>query len=143
MSKELLRDIHMKIRHINDVSVENFVDSTSGYSATGVQFGVLRNIPNDGSITMSELTDKVKCVASNMTTIIRRMEKQELVNTFKNPEDKRQTLVSLTQKGISVRKTMEVTYQKFLFDMYGVLNEEEQKMLFCLLTKIEENLNEK
>ncbi len=143
MSKELLRDIYMKIRHINDVSVENFVDSTSGYSATGVQFGVLRNIPNDGSITMSELTDKVNCVASNMTTIIRRMEKQELVSTFKNPEDKRQTLVSLTQKGISVRKTMEVTYQKFLFDMYGVLNEEEQKMLFCLLAKIEENLNEK
>lgn len=143
MSKELLRDIYMKIRHINDVSVENFVDSTSGYSATGVQFGVLRNIPNDGSITMSELTDKVKCVASNMTTIIRRMEKQEIVNTFKNPEDKRQTLVSLTQKGISVRDTMEVTYQKFLFDMYGVLNEEEQKMLFCLLAKIEENLTKK
>lgn len=143
MSKELLRDIYMKIRHINDVSVENFVDSTSGYSATGVQFGVLRNIPNDGNITMSELTDKVKCVASNMTTIIRRMEKQELVNTFKNPEDKRQTLVSLTQKGISVRDTMEVTYQKFLFDMYGVLNEEEQKMLFSLLAKIEENLTKK
>lgn len=143
MSKELLRDIYMKIRHINDVSVENFVDSTSGYSATGVQFGVLRNIPIDGSITMSELTDKVKCVASNMTTIIRRMEKQELVDTFKNPVDKRQTLVELTQKGIEVREIMEVEYQKFLFDMYGILEEEEQKTLYCLLAKIEENLNKK
>lgn len=143
MSKQLLRDIYMKIRHINDVSVENFVDSTSGYSATGVQFGVLRNIPADGTITMSELTDKVKCVASNMTTIIRRMEKQELVSTFKNPEDKRQTLVSITQKGIDVRETMEVTYQKFLADMYGVLEEEEKQTLLCLLAKIEENLNKK
>ena len=51
---------------------------------------------------MSELKDKVRCVASNMTTIIRRMEKQELVVTFKNSTDKRQTLVSLTQKGIDV-----------------------------------------
>lgn len=143
MSKQLLRDIYMKIRHINDVSVDNFVDSTSGYSATGVQFGVLRNIPTEGNITMSELTDKVKCVASNMTTIIRRMEKQELVSTFKNPEDKRQTLVSVTQKGIDVRETMEVIYQKFLIDMYGVLEEEEQKTLFCLLAKIEESLNKK
>jgi len=143
MSKELLRDIYMKIRHINDVSVENFVDSTSGYSATGVQFGVLRNISTEGNITMSELTDKVKCVASNMTTIIRRMEKQELVSTFKNPEDKRQTLVSITQKGIDVRETMEVVYQKFLVDMYGVLEEEEQQKLFCLLAKIEESLNKK
>lgn len=143
MSKELLRDIYMKIRHINDVSVNNFISSTSGYDATGVQFGVMRNIPLEGSITMSELTGKVRCVASNMTTIIRRMEKQELVLTFKNAEDKRQTMVSLTRKGIEVRATMEVIYRNFLSDMYGVLNEEEQKQLNNLLEKIEENLNEK
>ncbi|MBC2582270.1 MarR family winged helix-turn-helix transcriptional regulator [Clostridium sp. DJ247] len=143
MSKELLRNIYMKIRHINDASVNSFVNATSGYDATGVQFGVLRNIPLEGSITMSELTDKVKCVASNMTTIIRRMEKQELVVTFRNSADKRQTLVSLTQKGIDVRTTMEVAYQSFLFDMYGVLSDEEQEILYSLLAKIEENLNKK
>lgn len=140
MSKDLLRNIYMKIRHINDVSVDHFVDSTSGYSATGVQFGVLRNIPAEGSISMSELTDKVKCVASNMTTIIRRMEKQELVITFKNASDKRQTLVSLTQKGFEARETMEEVYQKFLSDMYGVLEEDEQVTLYNLLAKIAENL---
>lgn len=143
MSRELLRNIYMKIRHINDVSVNNFINSTSGYDATGVQFGVLRNIPFEGSITMSELTGKVKCVASNMTTIIRRMEKQKLVVTFKNSADKRQTLVSLTQKGIDIRNTMEAAYQSFLFDMYGVLNDEEQEILYNLLAKIEESLNKK
>lgn len=143
MSKDLLRNIYMEIRHINDVSVNNFVSSTSGYNATGVQFGVLRNIPFEGSITMSELKDKVRCVASNMTTIIRRMEKQELVVTFKNYTDKRQTLVSLTQKGIDVINTMDIAYHGFLFDMYGVLDDKEQKILHDLLTKIEENLKEK
>lgn len=141
MSKDLLRNIYMKIRHINDVSVNNFVDSTSGYEATGVQFGVLRNIPLEGAITMSELTDKVQCAASNMTTIIRRMEKQELVVTFKNSSDKRQTLVSITEKGIRVRSKMDIAYQKFLFDMYGILSEEEQQTLYKLLAKIEDNLN--
>lgn len=143
MSKDLLRNIYMKIRHINDVSVNNFVSSTSGYNATGVQFGVLRNIPFEGSITMSELKDKVRCVASNMTTIIRRMEKQELVVTFKNHTDKRQTLVSLTQKGIDVVNTMDIAYHSFLFDMYGALDDKEQEILHNLLTKIEENLKEK
>ena len=141
MSQDLLRDIYMKIRLINDVSVKSFVNSTSGYEATGVQFGVLRNIPIDGSITMSKLTDKVKCVASNTTTIIRRMEKQGLVVAYKNPIDKRQTMVSLTQKGINVRNIMEVAYQRFLFEIFGVLSCEEREMLNSLLSKIEDNLN--
>lgn len=143
MSKELLRNIYMKVRHINDVSVNNFVDSTSGCDATGVQFGVLRNIPLDGSITMSELKDNVKCAASNMTTIIRRIEKQKLVVTFKNATDRRQTMVSITEKGIAVRKTMEVTYQSFLMDMYGVLSDTEQETLNSLLKKIEGSLKNK
>lgn len=143
MSKEFLRNIYLKIRHINDVSVDNYVDSTSGYSASAAQFGVLRNMPIDGSISMSELTDKVKCVASNMTTIIKRMEKQELVSTFKNSEDKRQTLVSITQKGIEIREIMEEAYQNFLFNMYGVLEEDEQETLYKLLVKIEESLKKK
>lgn len=143
MSKDLLSNIYMKVRHINDVSVNNFVSSTSSYDATGVQFRVLRNIPFEGSITMSELKDKVRCVASNMTTIIRRMEKQGLVVTFKNSTDKRQTLVSLTQKGIDVIDAMDIAYHGFLFDMYGVLNDEEQEILHNLLTKIEENLKKK
>ncbi len=140
MSKDLLRNIYMKIRHINDISVNNFIESTAGYDATGVQFGVLRNIPLDDTITMSELTNRVHCAASNMTTIIQRIQKQELVRTVKDPTDKRQTLVSLTPKGIEVRSIMEKSYQKFLFDMYGVLNNEEQEILHKLLTKIEENL---
>lgn len=140
MSQDLLRDIYMQIRVINDVSVKSFVKSTTGYEATGVQFGVLRNIPVGGSITMSELTEKVKCVASNTTTIIRRMEKQELVVTYKNPSDKRQTIVALTEKGIDVRNVMEVAYQEFLLDMYGALSDEERVILNKLLSKIENNL---
>lgn len=143
MSKEILRDIYLKIRHINDVSVNNFINSTSGYDVTGAQFGVLRNIPLEESITMSELKDKVNCVASNMTTIIRRMEKQELVATYKNSTDRRQTMVSITQKGIDVRSTMEGSYQSFLFDIYGVLSNEDQEILNSLLAKVEDNLNKK
>ncbi len=143
MPHEALRKIHMKIRHINDITVNHFVTSTSGFDATGVQFGVLRNIPTDGSITMSELTGRVHCVASNMTTIIQRMQKQALVTAVKSPSDKRQTLVSLTPKGIEVRIEMEQAYQKFLFDMYGVLEKDEQETLYKLLAKIEESLNDK
>lgn len=143
MSKELLRSIYMKIRHINDDSVGRFIRSTSGYAATGVQFGVLRNIPLEGNITMSELTNEVKCVASNMTTIIRRMEKQGLVVTFKNQADKRQTMVALTEKGTKERAVMEIAYQNFLLDAYGILNDEEQELLYQLLKKIEDNLNQK
>ena len=140
MKQELLRDIYMKIRHINDAAIKNFITATEGYEATGVQFGVLRNIPRQGEISMSELTERVRCVASNMTTIIRRMEKQGLVVTQKNAADRRQTMVILTDKGAATRTLMEKNYQEFLTGAFGALTISEQEQLYQLLSKIEKNL---
>ncbi len=139
MENELLRSIYFKIKNISDISSKDFARTLSGCTATGVQFGVLRNIPEDGA-TMSELVQKVKCAASNMTSIIKRMERDELVTTSKNANDMRETFVYLTGKGKTTLNEMEVLYQGFLIDSYGSLSSEEQHILNLVLTKLEENL---
>lgn len=140
MDNELLRSIYLKINHISDISSKDFTNTLSGCTATGVQFGVLRNIPEDGA-KMSELVQKVKCAASNMTSIIKRMERDQLVTTLKNSNDMRETFVYLTEKGKNTVTEMEVLYQNFLMQSYGSLSLEEQHILNLLLMKLEENLS--
>lgn len=122
------------------MSIKGLDSSLSGCSATGAQFGVLKNISEDGTTTLSELVRRVKCVASNMTSIIKRMEKEGLVLTVKNLQDKRETLVLLTDKGNRTRTEMEVLYQNFLKKNYQILSLEEQYILNLLLTKLEDSL---
>lgn len=141
MNQDLLRSIYHKIRHINDVSLKNYDDLLTECSATGVQFGVLRNIPFEGTTTMSELVQKVKCAASNMTALIQRMERDGLVKTAKNPEDKRETLVLLTEKGKIARIEIEPRYHQFLEQSFGRLTPEEQLILNTLLAKLEETMD--
>ncbi len=140
MDNELLRSIYLKINNISDISSKDFTKTLSGCTATGVQFGVLRNIPESGA-KMSELVQKVKCAASNMTSIIKRMERDRLVTTSKNSNDMRETFVYLTEKGKDTLKEMEVLYQGFLTRSYGSLSLEEQHILNLLLIKLEENLS--
>lgn len=136
MDRDRLRQIFLKIRRINDLSVKEFDSSLDGCSATGTQFGVLRNIPPDGA-TMSALVQKVSCVASNMTTLIQRMERNNLVVTDKNPDDMRETFVRITEKGKSTRDEMEECYQRFLKKCYGGLSEKESGLLLKLLIRLE------
>ncbi|WP_010248886.1 MarR family winged helix-turn-helix transcriptional regulator [Acetivibrio cellulolyticus] len=139
MDNELLRSIYLKIKNISDISSKDFTNTLSGFTVTGVQFGVLRNISESGA-RMSELVQKVKCAASNMTSIIKRMERDKLVITSKNSNDMRETLVYLTQKGRDTLNEMEDLYKDFLMRSYGSLSLEEQHILNLLLIKLEENL---
>lgn len=143
MDQDLLRSIYLKIRHVNDVSIKNYEELVTECSATGVQFGVLRNISVEKTTTMSDLVQKVKCAASNMTALIQRMERDGLVKTIKNPEDKRETLVVLTEKGQTARNEMEPRYHQFLEQSFGRLTPEEQLILNTLLAKLEENMTSK
>lgn len=139
MDNELLRSIYLKIKNISDISSKDFTHTLSGCSATGAQFGVLKNITENGA-KMSELVQKVKCAASNMTSIIKRMERDKLVTTVKNSKDMRETYVYLTEKGKNTLKEMDVLYQEFLIRSYGSLSIEEQHILNLLLMKLEDNL---
>ncbi len=140
MDNELLRSIYIKIKNISDISSKDFTQTLSGCPATGAQFGVLKNITENGA-KMSELVQKVKCAASNMTSIIKRMERDKLVTTVKNSKDLRETYVYLTEKGKNTLKEMDVLYQEFLIRSYGSLSIEEQNILNLLLVKLEDNLN--
>ncbi|AGK96478.1 MarR family winged helix-turn-helix transcriptional regulator [Clostridium pasteurianum] len=134
MDKELERQIFEKIKYLNNLAVDKFSCIFNEFSATGIQFCVLRNITE--GITMTELRKSVDCVASNMTTLIKRMERDNLVYTEKNPDDRRETKVYLTDHGKKTLNLMEPEYKSFLSELYSKLTHEEKNTLNELLTKL-------
>lgn len=140
MNNELKREVFAKVRSIYHLSQKNLGHSMSSIDLSPVQFGIVQSLPVEKSISMSALIAVVGCVPSNMTTIIQRMKRDGLVETRKNPEDQRETLVSLTEKGIKIKNEIIPLYEYFLNKYYGVLTLEELMQLKFLLSKLEKSM---
>jgi DNA-binding MarR family transcriptional regulator len=141
MNFETERQLYLKIRDVNNLSQKHFSQRLEDKGITPVQFGVLMTLQNEEAMTMSKLNKLVGCVPSNMTTLINRMVREDLVRTSKNPDDQRQTFVFLTKKGIQLRDTLTSLYQSFLTNNFSVLSEGEKEQLLNLLIKLEGSLN--
>ncbi|MCY9666498.1 MarR family transcriptional regulator [Paenibacillus alginolyticus] len=143
MVNEELRRLYLEIRDVYELSQRTLDKYMDNYGITLVQFGVLKSIPEKKMISIKELVQKVGCVPSNMTTMLQRMMRDDLVKSIKNPQDYRETLVYLTKKGENVSRTLEPVYEQFLKESYGHLTEEEQQNLEYLLSKLKQNLTQK
>ncbi|MBP1934430.1 MarR family winged helix-turn-helix transcriptional regulator [Ammoniphilus resinae] len=141
MHTEKLRQLYLKIRDVNTLSQKHFSQILEDKGITPVQFGVLVTLTEDEAMTMTKLYKLVGCVPSNMTTLINRMVREQLVRTTKNPEDQRQTLVFLTQKGMELRNSLTSLYQSFLEANFKSLSDKEQATLLDLLIKLEKDLS--
>lgn len=140
MHTEKLRQLYLKIRDVNNLSQKHFSQILEDKGITPVQFGVLVTLTDHEAMTMTKLYKLVGCVPSNMTTLINRMVREQLVKTTKNPEDQRQTLVFLTQKGMELRNSLTSLYHSFLESNFKSLNDKEQEILLELLLKLEKDL---
>lgn len=132
---DLLRSIYVGIHDVFDASIKGMSQAIKEFGITPAQLGVLVNIPERGA-TMSELIQKIGCAPSNMTSIIRRMERDGFVYTGRNPDDQRETLVYLTPVGQSLLEKIHPAYNAFLERSYGHLSTAEQMMLSELLGKV-------
>lgn len=140
MNIELKRAVFAKVRSMYHLSQKSLGNSMSSLDLSPVQFGIVQSLPVEKSLSMSALIARVGCVPSNMTTMIQRMKRDGLVETKKNPEDQRETLVSLTEKGIEIKNNIIPLYEHFLEKYYGNLTLEELIQLNYLLSKLEKGM---
>lgn len=92
-------------------------------------------------LTMTEIANKIHRDRSTVTTLVNKLIKLGYVETKKNPEDSRSSLVYLTQKG----KELEPDFKRIsnmIFEIeYKDISEEEKQIFQNVLKKIYENLS--
>ena len=94
---------------------------------------------SDGA-SQREIVEMTHLRPPTVSVILRKMQDEEIVELFKNPEDKRELRARLTQKGREIdRNGLEKIRQTDALALEG-LSEDEQATLMTLLGKIRENL---
>ena len=73
---------------------------------TSAQSHVLRTLYYMGPLSSVDLSRNLYVTASNMTGLIDRLEKKELVDRIRKEGDRRVTLITLTPSGLSVAQSL-------------------------------------
>jgi len=88
------------------------------------------------SLPLGQLADRLRCVKSNVTQLVDRLESDGLVSRAGDPNDRRSRLAMLTDEGraaFAQGSAIQQDVERFLF---GALSDDETAQLEALLAKL-------
>ena len=130
---KLIRDIH---RHLGQYTKRNLKKK----DLTMPRFIVLWHIIKQQPVNMSFLHEKLYMANSTLTIIVDKLVEEELVKRYRNPEDRREVLLELTDKGDDLLCKMLYARQNFLEQALADLAPDKQQVMIELLGTILNNL---
>lgn len=102
---------------------------------TTAQFGVLEALYNKGDLKICEIMDKILTTSGNITVVIKNLEKDGLVRKSLDPEDKRATIISITDEGKKIIEEILPSHLENIVNIFSVLTDEEKVVLKDILKK--------
>lgn len=143
MSKDLpvREEVGLNLRVAVNLVDSKFDKLFESYGITTAQYNVLRILkgvyPNGHA--RCEIASRMIERASDITRIIDRLEKQDLVERDRTNEDRRISITRITEKGIEVLNKLNKTVEQKHNEFTNNLNEQECRQLSALLEKLYEN----
>lgn len=110
------------------------------YELTLEQFIPLKYLFLDPGVTQREIGESAKKTPANITRILDRLEKKSLVVRRENPEDRRASLVFLTDKGEALVNEVSSLFEPYSDEIVAGVTEEEQQITRNVLKKMENNI---
>ena len=115
------------------------------HGLTDVQFNVLSLLKHQsaetGGLTQVELSKMMLVNRANITTLIDRMEKADLVERKPVPNDRRYKVVALTPHGHEMYAQVSGIYKRKIGEIMHVLDSSELDALKSTLEKLRKNLD--
>lgn len=106
------------------------------HNLTPMQFGVLEALYMKGSLTIGQLMEKNLSTSGNMTVVIRNLERDRLIKKTVSLEDKRVTLISLTEDGKNqIEKILPKHYEN-VYTIFSELTTDEKQLFKEILKKV-------
>ncbi|MGA1980484.1 MAG: MarR family transcriptional regulator [Sedimentisphaerales bacterium] len=116
------------------------------FGLTDVQFNLMMLLHHQsgtkGGLSQARLSDMMLVNRANITSLIDRMEKSDLVVRTTTPEDRRYNVVKLTAHGKKLLAQVELLYAREVKRIMAALEEAEQKRLITMLEKIRGSIEE-
>jgi len=132
----LIKEIVGAIRKfVRAVSIDTFQMSRK-YGLTGPQCAVIRTLATEESLSSASLSRRLYVTPSNITGIIDRLEKKELVERISKDGDRRVALIILTQSGSKMSKTLPDPIETKLIAELADLGSEHVRILALVMNQI-------
>lgn len=110
------------------------------FGLTDVQFNVLMLLQHQDEsgegLTQAQLSEMLLVNKANVTSLIDRMEKADLVARKSDPNDRRINMIRLTKKGKELVEKIDPLYGKEMQRVMSVISSSEQEQLISLLERI-------
>lgn len=117
---------------------ETSQETLAPWDITPAQFRALRVLRRHGVMRLSELSDWLHIAARSTTEVIDALESRDLVGRRSDPDDRRATLVDLTDRGVGVLEAIRATRGAEAERAFGRLTSAERADLARILRKIRE-----
>ena len=112
----------------------------SPFDLTGEQFHLLKNTSTSTGYSQNELCRLVDKSPANLTRILDRLEKKELVVRKDNPDDRRSLLVFQTEQGLALVSQVSTLFHRLSAEVEKGIKSEERKIFHKVLNQIDLNL---
>ncbi len=115
------------------------------FGLTDVQFNALALLHHQSDkvgTTQAQLSDMMLVNRANITSLIDRMEKADLVARTSDPKDRRNNIIRLTDKGVKLLDKVLPLYAKEVQRVMAPLSDSEQKKLIAMLEKVRAAITE-
>ena len=106
------------------------------YGLTGPQSSVLRNLVNDGPMSSADLSRMLYVTPANITGIIDRLEIKGLVKRIKKQGDRRVALITLTESGQQLGRSIPDPIINLFISELGDLEAEHLKLLAGAMNQV-------
>jgi DNA-binding MarR family transcriptional regulator len=116
------------------------------FGLTDVQFNVMTLLHYhsgpEGGLSQVQLSDKMLVNRANITSLVDRMEKAELVARTAHSNDRRFNIIKLTTKGAKLFTRVEPHYLEQIQQVMSGVAKLEQKKLMTILEKVRASLKQ-
>lgn len=100
------------------------------------QFAVLEILYHKGDLRICDIIEGTLSTGGNMTVVIDNLGKDGLVRRYPDPEDRRASLISLTEKGAQIMEDIFPRHVENICSIFEILEAEEKLTLVKLLKKL-------
>lgn len=113
----------------------------AGATPTSVpRMGLLRVLAEEGPQIMSALSDRLEVTPRNITVLVDGLEAEGLARRTPHPDDRRATIVELTETGREMIAGAFSTHVDRVAQVFEGLTQREQATLLKLITKVTDEL---
>ena len=146
--KPLAREVILSVYHTASCIKKKADEFFRQFGLSEVQFNVMMLLKHqadpeeaaDSGLSQAQISEMMLVNRANITSLIDRMEKADLVVRTTAPADRRSNIINLTSHGSKLLAQVEPLYLQEV-EKAAVLSPTEQTQLIAMLEKVRQNLN--